>query len=134
MSLGSDIAATLPFLREQAASRFTETFDFFTEADGTDPVTLRPIIVEAAVTSGVAGRMRFTDTQGEDAESGGQFPVKARQEVHVGVGAVVALPGVMVRIVGSTADPSLVGRRFRISDRAQGGQVTAARYPVEEVT
>ncbi|MDR7189778.1 hypothetical protein J2Y46_002604 [Microbacterium sp. BE35] len=128
------IAGTLGLGRNWAQARFTETFTFYTESESTDPVTLNPTTVETVVASGVAGRLKFTNTDGRDVESGGQFPIVSRREIHVGVGTVSAAPGVLVRCTTSTVDPSLVGRVFRVSDRPQAGQTTAHRFPVEEVS
>lgn len=128
------IAGALGLGRNWAQARFTETFTFYTESESTDPVTLDPTTVETVVAAGVAGRLKFTNTDGRDVESGAQFPVVSRREVHVAVGAVDAAPGVLVRCVSSTVDPSLVGRVFRVSDRPQAGQTTAHRFPVEEAS
>jgi hypothetical protein len=134
MNLGYDIAGALPEFQSQARSRFTETFTFFTAAEGIDPVTLRPTYVETILAANIAGRIKFSNTQGNDVESGGQFPVVGRREVHVAVGSVSASPGVFVRVTASTADAGLVGRVLRVVDRSAGGQVSAWRYPVEEVS
>ena len=128
------ITGALGMGRAQAEARFTETFDFFTAVEGIDPVTLEPTSVETPLTAGIAGRLKFTNTQGNEAESAGQYPVIGRREVHVGVGTVLALPGTLVRCIASTADVGLVGRVFRVADRPAGGQVTAYRYPVTEVS
>jgi len=39
----------------------------------------------------------------------------------------------IVTITASKADPSMVGRRFRVKGSAQSGQVTSHRYPMEEL-
>jgi hypothetical protein len=135
MNLGYELAQALPLLRAQAVSRFTETFAFFmTEEGPVDPETFEPTVIETPVATGVAGRVKMAAVQGQDVESGGQYPVVTRLEVHVAVGAVEANPGVFVRVTGSTADASLVGRVFMISEPPSAGQVTAARWPVREVS
>jgi len=118
--------------RRMAETRFTESLRFFTMVEGTDPDTLEPTTVETVIGT-VPGRVKVTAVQGRDAESAGQYPVVSHREVHVAVGAVEAVPGVFVRVVSSSVDAGLVGRVFRVSDRPSMGQVTAWRYPVEEV-
>lgn len=118
--------------RRMAEARFTESLRFFTMVEGTDPETLEPTTVETVIGT-VPGRVKVTAVQGRDAESGGQYPVVSHREVHVAVGAVEAVPGVFVRVVSSSVDAGLVGRVFRVADRPSMGQVTAWRYPVEEV-
>jgi hypothetical protein len=121
--------------RRQAEARFTETFTFFTTEEGeADPVTFEPTIIETPVATEIPGRFKVSNTQGRDVESGAQYPVVGRREVHVAVGAVDVLPGVFVRVTASTADEGLVGRVVRVADRPASGQVTAWRYPVEEVS
>ena len=134
MSLGYDVAAQLPYLRSQAESRFTETLTFFTAEESTDPITLDPVTVETPVATGKPGRVKYTGTQGQDVEAGGQYPVITRPEVHVAVGSVDVAPNVFVRVTGSTADAGLIGSVFRISEPCPKGQVTAWRYPAEEVS
>lgn len=119
--------------RAQAEARMTETFVFFTESTTVDDDTLETVTVESVLWTGV-GRWKLSDTIGSESDPGGQFAVVGRREVHVPVGAVEALPGTLVRCTASTADDGLVGRVVRVSDRHTAGQVTAWRYPVEEIT
>lgn len=134
MSLGYDISGALPDLRRQAESRFTEVFDFFTSVEGAPETgSFEPVRTETPVRSGVRGRLKFTNTMGRDIEAASQFPVIQRLEVHVAVGSVDVRPGVFVRVRSSDADTGLVGRVFRVAERSTAGQVTAWRYPVEDV-
>lgn len=135
MNLGYDIGGMLPGLRAQAESRFTETFTFFAATDGGLPdENGNPTQTETVLHSGVAGRVKYTGTQGQDVESGGQYPVVTKPEVHVAVGSVDVPVGVFVRVTGSSVDAGLVGSVFRISEPCTKGQVTAWRYPAEEVS
>jgi hypothetical protein len=154
VNLGYDLGFALPLLRAQAESRFTEVFTFFTQEEGpVNPETFEPTVVETIVGADIPGRFKSVNTQGRDVESGGQYPVVGRREVHVAVGAVAltvpapalvpgaelapgvgAMPDVFVRCIASTVDAGLVGRVFRVSERPSSGQVTAWRYPVEEVS
>lgn len=121
--------------RRQAEARFTETFTFYTSAEGdADPVTLDPTTVETVIASGIAGRLKFTTTEGLNPEVAGQYPVLGRREVHVAVGSVNVSPGVFARVTASTADAGLVGRVCRLAERPAGGQVTSWRYPAIEVS
>jgi hypothetical protein len=120
--------------RAQAEARFTETFTFFTEEESTDPVSLEPTTVETVVSAGVEGRVKNATTEGRDVESGGQFPVLSKLEVHVAVGSVDVADGVHVRVTASTVDDGLVGAVYRVSEPPAKGQVTAWRYPVTQVS
>jgi hypothetical protein len=100
----------------------------------TDPLTFVTTTVESIVAGAVKARVKFTAAQGQDVESGGQHPVVQRVEVHVPVGTVPMAPGVFARVSGSLVDVGLVGRVFRVAERPPGGQVTAYRIPVEEVS
>lgn len=133
VSLGYDLAQHLPGLRREAESRFTETVVFFTASEETDPETLDVVAVESPIGE-TAARVKVNATQRRDVESGGQHPVLSRLEVHVAVGSVDAPTGSFVRVVASTADSSLVGNVYRVSEPHAAGNVTAWRYPVEEVS
>ena len=151
MNLGYDIANELPVLRDQAISRMTEVFQFYTTVTVTDPETLEDVTTET-VSDTTIGRVKFPTGQPQDVESAGQFPVVQRVEVHVPLYAYSAvfsspwlLPGFilpaafasvgqLVRCVDSSADASLIGRVFRVAGAPPGGQVTARRYPVTEVS
>jgi hypothetical protein len=132
VNLGYEIGQGLPSLRRQAESRFTERLKFFTAVESTDPDTFEVATVETSLGT-VPGRVKVASFQGQDPEVAGQYPVVSRLEVHVAVGSVNAPPDTFVRVLASTMDPGMVGRVFRVSDRPSMGQVTAWRYPVEEV-
>lgn len=125
------IAGVLAWGRLQAETRMTEMVQFFTEVEGEDPVTHQPVRVESPIGVPVRARVRMTNTQPNDAEVAGQFPAVDRPEVHVPVGSVDVGPDVLVRVLSSAADVSLVGARYRTRFGPTKGQVTAWRYPVE---
>lgn len=147
----SVISGVLSMGRRQANARMTEVFQFFTRAIVPNEDTLEDDVTEAEVAR-VPGRLKVTANQGRDIESGGQFPVVERLEVHVPVDAVmplvpspwllpgelvpsVSVPvGTFVRCIGSSVDVSLVGREFRVAEMPSGGQTTARRFVVEEVS
>ena len=138
--------------RAQAEARMTETVDFFTATEVTDPDTFEPTTVETVLVADVPARVKFVASQGRDAESGGQYPVVQRVEVHIpaAIGAgvfpsdstfpgdvypgVTILPNAFARVTASAVDADLVGRVFRVAERPPGGQVTAYRLTVEEVS
>jgi hypothetical protein len=134
VSLGWDIAAHLPGLRAEAVSRFTETVTFFTVTRGEDPVTLQPIDVETVIEADVAARLRSAARDPRDVPIAGQEPVVSKLTLSVGVGTVRVGPSVFVRVTASSSDPGLVGVKVRTTDFPTMGQVTAWRYPVEQVS
>lgn len=133
MSLGWDIAAHLPGLRAEAVSRFTETVTFFTAVKGEDE-NLQPIDVETVIEADVAARLRSAARDPRDVPIAGQEPVVSKLTLSVGVGTVRVGPSVFVRVTASSSDPGLVGVKVRTTDFPTMGQVTAWRYPVEQVS
>lgn len=71
------------------------------------------------------------------AEKRGAGEIVGNQNVTVSV-AVGSTPTVnseyFCKVTASTVDPSLIGRVYRVKGSPQAGQVTAHRYPVEEVS
>ena len=122
--------------RVQAERRFTETFTFFSESY-TPPAEgqIDPVLVETNLYVGVLGRVKFPSLNVSERDQGGQLLSVQSPEVHVAVGAT---PNIRAdhfcRVTASTADSSLVGRKFRIAGLPASGQVTAARFPVEAVS
>ena len=120
--------------RAQAESRFTETVTFY-RVTGThqDETTLEDVETRLTLHADIAARMKLsTLTVSERSIPGQQVAVQAPQ-VHVAVGAT---PDVRkddyCECTASTVDPSLVGRRVRVTGWPQSGQVTAHRWPVSE--
>jgi len=145
----SVLSAGLAAGRRQANARMTETFQFFTREMVLDEETLADVPTETVVLT-TPGRLKVTASQGRDVEAANQFPTLERLEVHIPstpssplapspwllpgeVIPAVSIPvGTLVRCIGSTADLTLVGREFRVSERPTAGQTTAHRYVVEE--
>ena len=131
MTLGTDVDAALPYFRAQAESRMSETVQVTTtekqDTGGFDP--------EQVPTTHYSGRARvkFASQVVSDREVAGQFPVVQSVELHLPSGTVVPR-GSVAEVTASTADSSLVGRRFTVTGLPQAGQTTAARYPVEVVS
>jgi hypothetical protein len=121
--------------RTMSAAHFSESLRFYS-VDGTtvDPDTLNDVETTTTLHL-VSGRIKYpTLTVSERSAVGQTF---STQSVHAHV-AVGATPNVhadhFVTVTASTADPALVGRTFRVRGNPQAGQVTAHRYPVEEVS
>jgi len=147
----SVISGALSMGRRQANARMTEVFQFFTRTVTPNEDTLEDDVTETEVAR-VPGRLKVTSNVAASVESGGQFPVVERLEVHVPVDAVmplipspwllpgelvpsVSVPvGTFVRCIDSSVDVSLVGREFRVAEMPSGGQTTARRFVVEEVS
>jgi len=135
VSLGGDIAANLPELRAQAATRFSETFTVYTGADALDEETGLYAPSEAVLYANVRGRVKYPTATVSERAQGAQVSAIQDVQIHVGVGAT---PDVTVdsywRGTASSMDASLVGRVYRTKGYAQSGTVTAHRYPVEQVS
>ena len=134
MTLGGDIAAALPGLRAEAESRMTETVTFFSETDGTDPITLQPSTVETVIAADIPARLRSENRQSRDVLIASKAPVVSALILSVPVSAVRVGPSVFVRVTASTSDSGMVGVKVRTTDFPTMGQVTAWRYPVEQVS
>ena len=142
MTLGNDIAAALPLLRAEANSRMPETVVVGKFTDGTDPETLEPtrVLVEqrypaAGDTSSDAGKARIRWNSREVSNSQATGSPVAMQEPYLSVpfGTARFFTDDEVECSASP-DPLLVGRRFKISGASAAGQVTAYRYPLEELS
>ena len=120
--------------RRQAEARFTETFEVFTVESVLDEETGLETPTEVTVYAAVAGRWKSPTMTVSEREQGSQVPASQDTHIHVAVGAT-PMVGVNTfwRVTASTADASLVGREARTKGLPQAGQVTAHRYPVEEV-
>lgn len=130
------LGGTLGLGRSMTAQRFTETLTFFAETVGAIPDGgIEPAVTETTVHAGVSGQVKFQTMQVSDREQSGQLLAAQQVIVSVGVGATPNVrPDHFVRVTASTADPSLVGRKFRVSGWPQSGQTTAHRWPVEVVS
>lgn len=119
--------------QRMAGERMSESVTVGAFDDGTDPVTGDPIrvLIDSRYTG--VGRIRWSSREVSNSQVTGS-PV-AMQEPYLSVpfGAGRFFTGDEVECTGSP-DPLLAGRRFKISGTAGGGQVTAYRYPLEELT
>lgn len=83
--------------------------------------------------AGVA-RLRFSTLNVSEVDAANRVLAVQDVQLHVPVGTGLLPVGAAVTITASTSDSSLTSRRFTVSGRPHGGQVTAHRYPVEEVS
>lgn len=121
--------------RRQAESRFTETFKVFTETETLNESTGLYETVEVTLYADLRGRVKFPSLAVSEREQGGQVPAVQDVAVHVAVGsAPLVVVDVLWRVTASDVDSSLVGRVFRTKGLPQAGQVTAHRFPVEQVS
>lgn len=113
--------------------RMSETVVVGKFVDGTDPVTLEPSrVLEEERYTGM-GRIRWNSREVSNSQATGS-PV-AMQEPYLSVpfGTARLFTDDEVECTDSP-DPLLVGRRFKISGTSGAGQVTAYRYPLEELS
>ena len=119
--------------RQHAESRMTETVRFYTTSEGTNPAG-EVVEVETVIADNVRARVRMRGLAPRDAEVAGQDPVVSELRVDVPVGSVKVGPSVSIRVLSSASDPGLVGEVYQTRDFPSMGQVTAWRYPVEQVS
>ncbi|WP_281272129.1 DUF6093 family protein [Mycetocola tolaasinivorans] len=121
--------------RRRANSRMTEVVRVGVVTEGPpDPLTFEPTRTWAKHYEG-AGRVKFPNLASFDRTAGGQQFTEQTLMLHIPAtdGHEIQTDDI-AEVFSSTADPSLVGRTFRITGRPQGGQTTAHRYPVEELS
>jgi len=126
--------------RGMTEDRFTETLEAFTETkvldeDPESPTAGEYVTTENVVYTDMPGRVKFPTLTVREREQGAQVPAIQDVAVHVAVGsAPLVVVNTLWRVTASTADPALVGRVFRTKGLPQAGQVTASRFPVEQVS
>lgn len=133
MSLGVDTLAVLPYLRSQAESRMTETVSSVSIVITVDPNTLVTTETPTTHYAGIA-RVKYPTITVSDREVAGQQIAFQDIIVSVPVGSAIVEPGQTFIVSASIADASLIGREYRVKAAPQAGQVTALRYPVEELS
>ena len=121
--------------RKFAENMFSETVEFYRVTGKIfDPATLDEVETKVVVYT-VPARVKYPSLI--VAEKRGAGEVVGNQSVFVSV-AVGSTPTVnseyFCKVTASSADPSLVGRTYKVKGSPQAGQVTAHRYPVEEVS
>ena len=129
--LGWDIAAALPGLRAQAESRMSETVlvGIFRDGSDADGNATRVLVTERY--SGKA-RVRYPSYAVSELSPASQPLAQQDVIVSIPVGSGPVFEGDEVLVTGSTADPNVIGRRFRVKGQPAAGQTTAYRIPVIE--
>lgn len=130
--LGHDIANALPVLRAEAESRMWENVTVGLFEDGTDETTGDP--VRTLVTARYMGkaRIRWGSREVTNANAPGMPMTVQEPYLSVPFGTARFFDDDEV-LVNSSPDPILPGRFFRIQGDAIAGQVSAYRYPMEEL-
>ena len=131
------LTGALAMGRAQANARMTETVTVTTTTPGTvmdeSTGTYPDVIVShyEGPNSDHRARVKFPTLTVSEQTPGGQ--TIAVQDVMlslpVGFSSAVRVDDI-VTVTGSTIDPDLIGRTFRIKGVAQAGQTTAHRFPV----
>lgn len=133
MSLGQDIDAALPFLREQAVSRMRETVTFYRVTGETTNADLEVVEVRETIVTTIA-RVKYRTLNVHDREQATQLIGSQTPEVHVPFGSAAGVLTDDTARIDASPDPTLVGRVYRVTGRPQAGQTTTHRFPVEEIS
>ena len=131
VTLGADISAALPSLRAEAESRMTDAVEVGLFADGVDEAgdPTRTLVTERY--TGI-GRIRWASREVSNSSSTGS--PASMQEPYLSVPFGTARLFIDDEVVCTASeDPLLVGRTFRVQGAAAAGQVTAYRYPLEDL-
>jgi hypothetical protein len=120
--------------RVHAEARMTETIRFYS-VTGTvvNPTTLVSVDTTVEHYNGPA-RVHYPTSAVQQTDPGNQFV--ALQDLTISIPASsAAVPADAIGVVSaSTTDASLVGRKYRVKGAPAAGQVTAHRFPVEEIS
>lgn len=136
----SVVSGVLGMGRSWAGARMTEIVTVGVYVDGTDPATGNPTRVLSVTHYPVgddpgAGQIKYPSLTVSETSGAGQQVASADVVLKVPVGSANAVrPGDEVLVSASSVDGSLVGRRFRVKAWPQSGQVTAHRFPLEELS
>jgi hypothetical protein len=133
----SIVSGVLGMGRRFSELRMTETVTVGLYTDGTDPVTGDPTRVLSVTNYSGVGQIKYPSLSVSESDGAGQQVASADVVLKVPVeSAPDVRAGDEVLVSASTADGSLVGRRFRVKawPQTQSGQVTAHRFPLEELS
>ncbi len=131
--IGDDVAEALPELREQAESLMRATITIVrvtgttTDADGYEQPTTTPVYQGKA-------RVVRSSQIATSADVAGRPTTIQRPQINLPVGAYQMQVGDVANVDTNPDDPSLAGRRYRISGEAPAGSVSVQyRVAAEEV-
>lgn len=131
----SVVSGALGMGRTWAVARMTETVTVGIYADSTSPTTGDPVRTLTTSHYSGAGQIKYPSLTVSETSGAGQQVGSADVVLKVPVGSANAVrPGDEVLVSASSVDGSLVGRRFRVKAWPQSGQVTAHRFPLEELS
>lgn len=117
------------------ATRMTETVEVGTFTEAVDPDTLATTRTLGATVYADKGQVKYPSATVSESTAAGQQvgAVDIILKIPVGAGPNIRA-GHLVRVTASTVDASLVTREFRVKAWPQSGQVSAHRYPLEELS
>ncbi|QWY84590.1 head-to-tail stopper [Microbacterium phage Footloose] len=119
--------------RRLAESRMSEDVTVGSFTDGVDEETGEPIRVPVVSRYSGGARIRWGSREVTNADAP-MMPVTVQEPyLSVPVGTPLLHDNDEVLVVASESDQILVGRRFRVQGFPVAGQVTAHRYPLEEL-
>lgn len=119
--------------RSLAESRMTETVSGGVWEDGTNE-NLEPTRVLVDEHYAGKGRIKYPSLSVSDVSEPSQ-PVGVQEPyLSVPTGSTALVEGDEVEVSASTADSSLVGRRYTVMGAPQAGQTTSLRYPLKELS
>lgn len=133
--LGDDVRAALPGFRAQAVSMMSETVSVGVYVDGVDPDTLTAIRILTEEHYSAIGQIKYPSVAVSDRVAASQQAGIAQVVLKIPVDSGPLIrPNDEVVVTASLVDQTLVGRRFRVTALPQSGNVSAHRYPLEELS
>ena len=130
MTLGDDLLAALPELREQATSMMRDACTITRATGPADPLTGQA--PREPVYTGPC-KVQSAGLQESNPDAGGHTWTTQRFLLHLPVGPHLPAVDDLAEITAADADPNLVGRRYRVVASPPKSLATAYRVPVEEV-
>lgn len=119
--------------RRMAESRASEIVTVGTFRDATNPDTGDDIRIPVTTRYIGPARIRWNSKEVTNAVAPSMHVAVQEPYLSVPVGTARLFPQDEV-VVTDSIDTLLVGRRFRVQGAAAAGQVTAYRYPLEELS
>lgn len=120
--------------RAAADARMTETVLVGKNERRTDPVTRKAVdSIQTPRYSG-PGRIKYPSLATSQRDVPGQPSSEQNPYLSIPAGSPTCAEGEEVHVSGSTADGSLIGRRYKITGAPQAGQTSSHRYPLIELT
>ena len=126
--------STLQAGRQFQEDSFTETITAGVFAKTVDPDTLETIRTMVTEIYTGAALVKYPTLTVSEREAGGRQYAAGDIVVKLPIGAFLLPLDTVIIVDDSSADPSMIGREYRVKARPQSGQVTSHRYPVEETS